>query len=99
MPEIDDLDRTGVVLSRDSPNPAFSIAQDAASAGQREAAALSLAAHALGERGRVWIGVAAGGALDGGGVADRARVAHGTSLLVTRLGCPDDDELGLAGAR
>ncbi len=98
VPEIDDLDGTGVVLRGDAPDPACSITQDHAARSEREAAPLGLAPHAPGELGRVRIGVEAGGAFDGGGVGDRARVAHGAVLLIARLGCPDDNELGLASA-
>ncbi len=45
----------------------------------------------------VGFGVAAGGALDGGVVADRTGVAYGPAVVIAGFGGPDDGQLDLAG--
>ena len=73
--DVDDLDGVGKLLVGQVPDPGGAVAEDDLSGGGDEAAPLRLAMGALGEGGRLRVGVAAGRALDGGVVADRPRVA------------------------
>jgi len=61
-----------------------------------EAPAPPRAVHALGEVGRLRVGVATGRALDGRRVGDRAGVTYGGAFVIARLGGPDRAELDLA---
>jgi hypothetical protein len=61
-----------------------------------EAAPRGFALDTRRELARHLVGVLLGRALDGGRVADRARVAHGRAFLVPFLGTPDRAQLDLA---
>ncbi|MCY4341996.1 MAG: hypothetical protein OXE83_00260 [Gammaproteobacteria bacterium] len=97
MEEVDDLDGAGEVLVGEVPDPGGAVAERDAALGLLEAAALDFAQRALGERGRVGVGVAAGDALDGRVERGRAGVPAWGAVRVKALGGPDGGQLGLAG--
>ena len=86
--DVDDLDGVGKLLVGQVPDPGGAVAEDDLSGGGDEAAPLRLAMGALGEGGRLRVGVAAGRALNGGVVADRPRVAARPALGVAPFGRP-----------
>ena len=100
MEQVDDLDGAGEQLVGNVPDPWRAVAEHHPAAGAVEAAPAGLAVDALGER-RQFDGVVPGrGALDGGGVADRARFALGQfAARGVRRGRPDRDQLHFPGTR
>ena len=95
--DVDDLDGVGKLLVGQVPDPGGAVAEDDLSGGGGEAAPLRLAMGALGEGGRLRVGVAAGRALNGGVVADRPRVAARPAFGVAPFGRPRRRQLDLAG--
>ena len=96
--EVDDLNGSGEHFRCRPPDPFRTVAEDDTSERVGEAAPLGLAPHAACEGGRFGIGVARGGAVDGGRVGGRTVIAGGKTVLVPAFRSPDHDQLDLAGA-